>query len=139
MHPAGYSRLFVYGTLQDERVIRAVTGKVFASEPAILRGYRRYRVKDADYPGIKLDATGSVEGLLLQKVDSDSLRKLDAFEGEYYTRLEVDVELALGEVCRCTSYVIHSDWIHLLSEDAWTLEEFQHTGYQRFRDTYPNF
>lgn len=131
--------LFVYGTLQDGRVIRAVTGKVFPAEAAVLHGYCRYRVKDADYPGICPDASASVDGLLLHEIDDAALLALDAFEGEYYDRREVDVTVTSGLVHRCTCYVIHADWRHLLTAEAWTLEEFQRSGYQRFRDTYPNF
>lgn len=131
--------LFVYGTLQDPRVIQAVTGRLFPAVPATLRGYCRYRVNDADYPGVREDACASVEGLLLQEVDSASLAALDAFEGEYYQRREVEVVMASGIAGRCFCYVIHEQWLHLLSDEPWTLEEFQSVGYQRFRDTYPKF
>lgn len=129
----------MYGTLQDERVIRAVTGKVFPASPAVLRGYRRYRVKDADYPGICPDVSGTVEGLLLDNVDDGAIQALDVFEGEYYERKTVDAVSEAGGVRPCFCYVIHADWLHLLSGEAWSLEEFQRVGYQRFRDTYPNF
>lgn len=131
--------LFVYGTLQDPRVIQAVTGRVFPSVPATLSDYCRYRVKDADYPGILVQECASVDGLLLQDVDSASLAALDAFEGEYYQRREVEVVSAAGVVIQCFCYVIDEQWLHLLTDEPWTLEEFQKTGYQRFRGTYPNF
>lgn len=131
--------LFVYGTLQDRRVIQAVTGRVFPAVPAILPGYGRYRVKDADYPGVRLEACGSVDGLLLQEVDTGSLLALDAFEGEYYVRREVEVVTASDTSVQCFCYVIGGAWLHLLTEEPWTLEEFQRVGYDRFRNTYPNF
>lgn len=135
---SGEYSLFVYGTLQDERVMRAVTGKVFTATPATLQGYCRYRVKQADYPGIVTDAAGSVQGLLLSVIDPDALDALDKFEGEYYERIAVRATADNTEY-ECYVYVIASTWLHILSDEAWTLEEFQRTGYQRFRDTYPNF
>lgn len=133
------NRLFVYGTLQDARVIRAVTGRTFASTAAILPDYRRNRVKDADYPGIVADITAKVGGCLLMDVDCVSLDKLDAFEGEYYQRIEVNVMDLQSRHYACSVYVIAPHWLHLLTNEPWSLEEFQRTGYQRFRDTYPNF
>lgn len=131
--------LFVYGTLQDARVIRAITGREFNAVAAMLSGYRRTRVKEADYPGITVDSTTEVGGLLLTDVDTISLKKLDAFEGEYYERLNVGVVDATGNHYSCTVYVFKQQWLHLLTDEPWSLEEFQRTGYQRFRDTYPNF
>lgn len=131
--------LFVYGTLQDSRVIRAITGREFNAVATTLSGYRRTRVKDADYPGITANVSTEVSGLLLTDVDTVSLEKLDTFEGDYYERLSVVVADALGNQHHCTVYVFKPQWLHLLTEEPWSLEEFKRTGYQRFRDTYPNF
>lgn len=131
--------LFVYGTLQDSRVIRAITGREFNAVATTLSGYRRTRVKDVDYPGITADVSTEVSGLLLTDVDAISLEKLDTFEGEYYERLSVVVVDAYGNRHTCSVYVFKPQWLHLLTEEPWSFEEFQRTGYQRFRDTYPNF
>lgn len=131
--------LFAYGTLQDKRVMRAVTGKEFPARVVLLKGYRRNRVTNTDYPGIVADSTQQVAGQLLQGVDEDSLHALDRFEGEYYERHTVEVSDQNGILHRCDVYVIAPQWQHILGSEAWSLEEFQRIGYQRFRDNYPNF
>lgn len=133
------AKLFVYGTLQDERVMRAVTGKVFSLLPANLRDYQRFQVKDADYPGIRAVAGASVQGMIALDVDADSLRALDEFEGEYYVRNATRVVDGNGQLHECFVYVIVPEWLHLLTLQPWSLEEFQRVGYERFRATYPNF
>lgn len=131
--------LFVYGTLQESSIIQAVTGKVFQANTALLRGYRRNRVKDAQYPAIVPDSKSLVQGQFLFDVDDVSLACLDSFEGEYYQRLPVTVELLSGEAFAASAYVLAPAWTHLLSEEPWDLAYFRTHDLERFRTTYRNF
>lgn len=119
--------------------MRAVTGKEFVTRPAVLPGFRRNRIINADYPGIVADPLAQVGGLLLNNVDATAMDALDRFEGEYYRRHPVCVTIEPPFLVDCSVYLIVPEWLHLLSDDAWSLEEFQRVGYQRFRDTYPDF
>jgi gamma-glutamylcyclotransferase (GGCT)/AIG2-like uncharacterized protein YtfP len=44
--------IFVYGTLQSPEIIKKLTGKSFKNTPAVLEGYKRYWVKESDYPAV---------------------------------------------------------------------------------------
>lgn len=76
-------------------------------QPAILHGYRRHRVQDADYPGIvavpkpaiemenssdpKANAGTSVIGTLVSGLTDGDVHRLDRFEGSDYEKRRVTV------------------------------------------------
>lgn len=76
-------------------------------QPAILHGYRRHRVKNADYPGIvpvtentittgessapKSNITTSVIGTLVSGLTDGDIHRLDKFEGSEYEKNPVTV------------------------------------------------
>lgn len=73
-------------------------------QPAKLHGYRRHRVRGADYPAIiaapsssQPDRT-SVLGTLVSGLTDGDMHRLDAFEGEEYVRKEVLVRVLRGSV-----------------------------------------
>ena len=79
--------LFVYGSLVDPAVLARVCGGrvgAFPSEPAVLDGHRRVFVAGAWYPTLVPRAGGRVEGLLLDGLGRDSLRRLGDYEGPEY-------------------------------------------------------
>lgn len=64
--------------------------------PAVLHGYRRHRVRDADYPGIvpipSPDCSKtSVVGTLVSGLTDGDIYRLDQFEGDDYRRQKVQV------------------------------------------------
>ncbi|TLS30575.1 hypothetical protein PpBr36_03128 [Pyricularia pennisetigena] len=65
----------------------------YTFRPAILHGYCRRRVKNADYPGIVPDAEHTVRGTYVTGLTEANLVKLDFFEGSEYDRLPVKVKL----------------------------------------------
>lgn len=73
--------------------------------PAVLHGYRRYRVRDEDYPGIVAatetggaDSVGhrhtSVLGTLVSGLTDSDIRLLDDYEGNEYLRERILVRTA---------------------------------------------
>ncbi len=88
-----YSTCFVYGTLQISRILYALLGRVPEAQEAVLCGYRRYLVVGAEYPGIRpsSDEKSEVSGLLLVGLMSHEVSIFDAFEGEAYQKLPVEV------------------------------------------------
>ncbi len=85
--------VFVYGTLMDPHIIKAVTGKRFETRRAILYGYRKID-PPYSYPLLLPDPRHKVEGRLLLNVDADSLKRLDDYEdeGKLYQRCVVTVK-----------------------------------------------
>lgn len=70
--------------------------------PAVLHGYKRHRVRDADYPGIvpakssdasdKSSNATTVLGTLVSGLTDGDIHRLDIFEGEDYSKQEVTVQ-----------------------------------------------
>lgn len=96
--------LFVYGTLQDEALVDRLTGHRFRRLPAVLSGYRRIELAGF-YPWIEPAADGSVDGLILEEIDTDSLARFDEYEcvGTLYERIEVSVS-AGARLRTCQTY-----------------------------------
>ena len=124
---------FVYGTLLAEEVLARVLfgrltleGTPISRQEAVLKGYKRYKLKDRDYPGIVAgNPDDKVIGRLVFNVDEAGLQRLDDFEGTEYKRVTVDVTAADGSVHQANTYLfLDTD---LLNPDAgeWYLDDFQ--------------
>src|SRR5262249_6612912 len=100
-------RLFVYGTLTEPACVERVTGRRFASRPALLHGWAR-TIGTHGYPLIHPSPDDVVEGVVLDGVDAAALRALDAYEdeGRLPLRREVDV-MVDGQSIPCQVYVGH--------------------------------
>ncbi|GIM30010.1 branched-chain alpha-keto acid dehydrogenase [Clostridium polyendosporum] len=81
--------LFVYGTLMKGLINHQyLINQEFICEAEIL-DFGLYNVTE-NYPGIIRKQNSRVKGELY-KIEEDLLKILDEFEGEEYTRIEVDV------------------------------------------------
>lgn len=75
-------------------------------QPAKLHGYRRYRVRGADYPAIiaaspsSESSRTSVLGTLVSGLTDGDIYRLDRFEGNEYVREEVSVRVVRGSMHR---------------------------------------
>jgi len=98
-------RLFVYGTLMDPSCVERITGRRFPTRPATLHGWTR-TIGRHGYPVIDPALGGWVEGRLLDDIDDDALRALDAYEdeGRLYRRQAVHVSVD-GCSIACQAYV----------------------------------
>ena len=103
--------------------------------PALLHGYSRRRVRNADYPGILPTPTSSVFGTLVTGLTRANMAKLDYFEGDQYERRKVKVKVldqvgdvkgegnVEGEEVEAEVYVFLE--VGELEEGEWDLEEFR--------------
>jgi hypothetical protein len=65
-----------------------------AIRPAILHGYRRHRVKGADYPGLlPARLSSAVLGTVVTGLTDGDMYRLDLFEGGEYQKRKVKVQL----------------------------------------------
>jgi gamma-glutamylcyclotransferase (GGCT)/AIG2-like uncharacterized protein YtfP len=98
-------RVFVYGTLLDQGCVERVTGRGFSSRAGTLHGWIR-TTGDHGYPVIHPVAGGRVKGLVLDGIDDQALRSLDAYEdeGRLYVRKTVYVRID-GCSTACDTYV----------------------------------
>ena len=99
------SRIFVYGTLRDEALVRRLLGRRLPSKPAVLEGYCRTLDASIGYPVVHPLAGASVDGRLLEPVDQDALAALDAYEGPDYRRVIVRVQTGDGRAVDAYTYV----------------------------------
>ncbi|KAK5071446.1 hypothetical protein LTR64_004776 [Lithohypha guttulata] len=128
----------IYGTTNPEPWQKAL----ITVRPALLKNYRRHKVKYADYPAIMPhSATSAVRGSLVTGLLDEDIRRLDIFEGDQYTREKVGVlllkdtaldqaideerldEFVEGEV-EAETYV-WSDSPEALEGEEWDFEEFR--------------
>ncbi|KAL1970793.1 hypothetical protein VTN77DRAFT_2627 [Rasamsonia byssochlamydoides] len=124
----GDHTLFFYGTLMAPQILhRVIHGHsnpepwqkaLLTVKPAILHGYRRHRVRGADYPGIipvtaKTSSDGSTQGTtpegssnmdhsvlgtLVTGLTDGDIYRLDCFEGSDYEKRKVKVRVLRSAV-----------------------------------------
>jgi len=128
--------LFAYGTLMCEDILANVIAGRLRGVPAKLNDYRRWAVRDEDYPAIRSQEDSEVQGRFYRDLPEQTWPRLDLFEGEIYHRTGIRALLDDGSVADAETYVIREEYIHLLSGDAWDYEEFLRCGKERFTREY---
>jgi len=88
--------------------VEQVTGTRFAGRPARLHGWTR-TIASHGYPVIHPSSDNTVDGIVLEGLDTAALRALDTYEdeGRLYLRRQVTV-LVGEEELPCETYVGHS-------------------------------
>jgi gamma-glutamylcyclotransferase (GGCT)/AIG2-like uncharacterized protein YtfP len=121
--------VFAYGTLMEPAVMTAVTGQRFSSLPAELRGYGRFCVQNAVYPGLVAQPAAVTQGVLYCEVDADALASLDTFEAAMYDRrslaIDVDERPTGRRSLSAEVYVTRSSARARLSSEKWDLDQFR--------------
>jgi len=127
--------IFLYGTLMSAKLLaELLTGDrknedwvKMRRKPAILFGYTRRAVVDADYPGVVQGSKEDrVKGYLFYPRHQQDLQKIADFENESYTR-EV-VEVVVNELTATMAYTyLWCDDIDDLCAEDWDFEEFERT------------
>ena len=119
------SRLFVYGTLMMPAVLDAVCGRRFATRPATLADFGRYRLRRRVYPAIVAEAGAITAGLLCEGIDAALWPHLDDWESELYCRQPVVVRDSAGAVLAAHTYVLAAPYHGELEMTAWSPREFE--------------
>lgn len=132
----------IYGNTNPESWQKDLT----TVRPALLQGYRRHKVKHADYPGILPHGPtnshpSSVRGSFVTGLTDGDIWRLDIFEGSQYTRQKVRVKVLKGtaldekadeerleeqveEEVEAETYV-WTDARSDLEDDEWDFDEFK--------------
>ncbi|MFH2132996.1 MAG: gamma-glutamylcyclotransferase family protein [bacterium] len=124
--------LFCYGSLQLPAVMKIVTGREFTGQPAWLKDFAMFRMKQAEYPGIIPRSGDTVGGILYRNLTKQDLRSLDAFEGEQYDRRQVIVSLEGDLRQTAWVYVVREERQNELTDETWTLSQFMANDYEQF-------
>lgn len=117
--------LFTYGSLMFPEVWLRVAGAAFPSQAGTLDDHAAWKVKGQTYPGLTEAAGRQVNGVVYLDVDATAAARLDAFEGDFYSRKSVLVRLADGRSIEADVYLVGENFRDSLSPERWDPEEFR--------------
>ena len=120
-------------------IIQTLLGKQPRNEQAYLDGFVRYLVRDANYPGIRSQRGARVSGLIYFQMSQNDLDILNIFEGEIYELRPVTATLISGESVSTLTYVIKEQFEDILTEQDWSLEQFNSLHRDNFIRDYHGF
>lgn len=123
--------VFTYGSLMFPEVWQRVVRGNYRSAAAHLDGHARYRIEEATYPGMIVQAASGVDGKVYFDVSLPDVAALDLFEGDDYRRNTVHVRLDSGKLIEAGAYIYLLP--HNLSASPWLPEAFE---LERFIRTY---
>ena len=124
--------IFVYGTLLSPEIITKLTGKTFKTTPASLSGFKKYCVKDCDYPAIIQMDDSFTSGMVLENVDDSSLNIISFYEGDEYIIQKVTI--ILNDM---PEEVLAFVWVkkhELLENRKWDFHHFQRNKLKYYID-----
>jgi hypothetical protein len=125
-------RFFFYGTLMDDDIRRAVLGvrAMAPAEAATLEGWRRVKLAGVSYPVIVRARNHRVEGVLMHGLDGRGRELLQAYEGDEYAMLDVNV-LAGDDTIRAKVFVPRPG-LTVRGSGPWNLTAWQRRFKRRF-------
>ncbi|RAL50443.1 unnamed protein product [Cuscuta campestris] len=129
---AAIGKVFVYGSLLADDVVRVLLSRVPPSSPAALHHHHRFSIKGRVYPAILPVENKKVNGRVLLGITRPELEILDNFEDVEYERMTVDVSLMDGsEIVQAYTYV----WADKTDPDLygeWDFEEWKQVHMKDF-------
>ena len=131
------THLFTYGSLMFEDVWNRLVKGNYLSQKATLMNYARRSVKNDEYPVI-FQANELVEGVVYYDINEEDMITLDAFEGEYYERKEVEL-LVEGRYVKASAYVLKEAYFNLIDTKPWSDTLFAQEGIHNFLSDYKGF
>lgn len=117
--------LFCYGTLMFPELLAAVCRRRFPCEEAVLRGYARYRLRGAAFPGVAAAERREVHGMLYRGIGPRCLRRLDRYEDDCYERRLLRVRDGAGRARMAWVYIVPDQRRECLSDAPWDMGEFR--------------
>ncbi len=124
--------IFVYGTLLSPVILEKLTGKSFKTSEAVLFGYKRYCVKNCDYPAIIQQEGSKITGLMIENIDDSTLDLLSFYEGDEYVKERVTINLN-GKSTDAFTFV----WVHgneFLENEEWDFRGFEKSSFEHYLD-----
>lgn len=124
--------IFTYGSLMFDPVWQRVVRGSYDAQLARLQGYQRFAIADETYPAVLRRADARVDGRLYLDVSPEDVARLDAFEGEDYRRIGVEVLTGLPGGRREPAQV----YLYLRDDRVlpvdWDVAWFEREGIHRF-------
>ncbi len=119
--PMSMHNLFIYGTLIYPQVWKGLIRRPHRQAAATLRGHQRRHIGGESYPGMVPCKGSQVEGRIVFDLRDAELRRLDRYEGKYYERRRVTVQLADGSAVTAFTYLFRRRYRNRLSNRVWQL------------------
>ena len=130
--------IFVYGSLMYDEVWQRIVQGFHPKIKAEIVGYKRLKVKNAEYPGL-VKAEGIVQGLVWLNVSQSDIEKLDLFEGDFYKRVEgIATDINNNKII-VNFYLIQNSYLSILEDVEWNKEEWEQHGLEKFLKNYVGF
>ncbi|MFH0784889.1 MAG: gamma-glutamylcyclotransferase family protein [Pseudomonadota bacterium] len=133
------TNLFTYGSLMCSDIMYHVAGCRSDFIPAILKDFKRSRIRGEEYPGIVAQPGAEVAGVLYLNLPPEAMERLDSFEGEQYCRQEVQLVTEHFPSVTAMAYVITHENHNLLTGENWSYEHFLAVGKDKFITAYIGF
>ena len=132
--------IFTYGSLMFSTVWdRVVSGNYLASS-AVLQGYTRRAVVGKDYPvAFAANRQDAIQGIVYYDVEPDDVHRLDYFEGDYYQRISVELDLPQLGKTTADVYIVKQRHQRIISDQAWDPDHFQQNALSEFMIAYEGF
>ncbi len=126
--------VFTYGSLMFSTVWEGVVQCNYRSAPATVRGFKRLRVRDAQYPALVIDRNAAaLSGKVYFDVSPIDIARLDHFETSDYARVSI-ATLTEGKITVAQAYLA------LFPEELegldWSSTKFEQHGIKSFLATY---
>lgn len=131
--------IFTYGSLMYAPVWTKVVTGHYPYQTATLYDYQRVCVKNEDYPVIIPQAGKQLHGIIYFDVSTADVKRLDAFEGEYYNRINHPIQCQTGNILEAAMYALAPEHSTIAELKPWPVEQFEQTGLQRFLQQYRGF
>jgi gamma-glutamylcyclotransferase (GGCT)/AIG2-like uncharacterized protein YtfP len=116
--------LFAYGTLRHPAVITYVLGREPEREEVEVEGFVRYRIRNADYPGILPQRGSRIDGTLFRDITPEEWERLDEYESDLYLRQTVTVLHPEGGTSIAFAYVLPPEHESICTEEPWDLNHY---------------
>lgn len=133
------SNLFAYGTLMCADIMKSVAGVLPESRKGRIQNFRRLQIKNEHYPGLIRKDGSSVDGELYCDVPEKCWERLDSFEGDMYSRIEIVVTLPGDVEMVAFTYLVKDEFTHLLHHKDWDFERFLEKGKGQFVEDYSGY
>ena len=122
--------IFVYGTLLSPAILENLTGKSLKTSSAVLSGYKRYCVKNCDYPALIRKDGSITNGLIIENAEDSTLAVLSFYEGDEYEIRKVIV-LLNGKPENALTFIWEKG-NEYLEKQEWDLHHFEKTSLEYY-------
>ena len=132
--------VFAYGTLMFDDIWQSVVRGSYSKCQATVTGFTRRKIVNELYPCIiAASSHNTVSGIVYFDVTKDDKKRLDDFEGEYYSCQAVECMSTLSKKTIAHAYVLKEQFSYLVSPESWDAAHFARYHKEKFLRGYKGF